>query len=160
MSRRQAAAQALISPSQWSDIERGHKQAGLGITVPVQATAETLARMAATVGVSADDLAGAGREDAARQLTELVRSHDLRRRVATIPGLGVIGKQELSGTDGQELLPLIVAVLDEISSSTVSASAKHELTSMFVDNLMHDAARRASELRLMLRIAVDAVTVP
>ena len=57
--------------------------------------------MAAIVGVSADELAGAGREDAARQLTELDRSHDLRRRVATIPGLGMIGKQDLSATNGQ-----------------------------------------------------------
>ena len=63
MSRRRAAAKAGISPSQWSDIERGHKQAGSGVTVPVQATAETLARMARTIGMSPEELAAAGRQD-------------------------------------------------------------------------------------------------
>jgi transcriptional regulator with XRE-family HTH domain len=66
MSRRQAAATAGISPSQWSDVERGQKKAGSGVAVPVLATADTLARMARTVGATADELAAVGREDAAR----------------------------------------------------------------------------------------------
>src|SRR5258707_15168029 len=52
LSRRQAAARAGISPSQWSDVERGRKRAGPGIVIPVLATAETLAKMAMAVGVS------------------------------------------------------------------------------------------------------------
>src|SRR5262245_25287823 len=65
MSRRQAAARAGISASQWSDIERGSKKAGHGTIVPIRATAETLARMARAVGATAEELTEAGRTDAA-----------------------------------------------------------------------------------------------
>ncbi len=51
---------------------------------------------------------------------------------------------------------MIAAGLDEISSSPLSAKAQQELSTLFVDNLVHDAARRTSELRLMLRIVSDA----
>jgi transcriptional regulator with XRE-family HTH domain len=153
MSRRQAAAIAGLSPSQWSDVERGHKKAGSSVEVPVRATAETLARMARAVGASADDLAATGREDAARQLRDLSGDRDVRRRVAAIPGIGTIGTQRLSGTDGQDLLPLIAAGLEAIEQSDLPTSARRELTGMFVDNLIHDAARRSSELLLMLRLA-------
>ncbi len=98
LSRRQAAAKAGISASQWSDIERGHKQAGSGITAPVKATAETLALMASVVGVSAGELAAADRQDAARRLDELNRDQTLRRRLTAVPGLGFIGEQELAST--------------------------------------------------------------
>jgi transcriptional regulator with XRE-family HTH domain len=155
MSRRQAAAKAGISASQWSDVERGHKKAGSGVVVPVQATADTLARMARVVGASADDLAAAGREDAGRQLRTLDQERDLRLRIAAIPGLGTIGTQALSGTDGAELMPLIAAGLDAIECSELPKTAKRDLTSMFIDNLIHDSARRHSELLLMLRLATS-----
>jgi len=153
MSRRQAAARAGISPSQWSDVERGRKKAGSGVVVPVLATAETLARMARVVGASADDLAAAGRDDAASCLRSLEQDRDLRSRIASIPGLGIIGAQPLTGTDGSELLPLIAAGLDAIDHSSLPGTAKRQLTGMFVDNLIHDTARRHSELVLMLRLA-------
>jgi transcriptional regulator with XRE-family HTH domain len=152
MSRRQAAAKAGISPSQWSDVERGHKKAGSGVVVPVQATVETLARMARAVGVSADDLAAAGREDAARQLSAFEQEQGLRKRIATVPGLGVLADLPLPNEDGQELLPLIAAALDAIEDSGLPMAAKRELTSMFVGNLIHDATRRYSELLLVLRL--------
>jgi transcriptional regulator with XRE-family HTH domain len=157
LSRRQAATRAGISASQWSDIERGHKQAGSGITVPVQATAATLAVMASIVGVTADELATAGRLDAARQLDELNRDQNLRRRIASVPGLGFIGDLQLMSADGQELLSLVAAGLDDLNSSSLPTKAQQELTTLFVDNLIRDAARRVSELRLMLRIAEEAV---
>ncbi|HCU94742.1 MAG TPA: hypothetical protein DHU96_19365 [Actinobacteria bacterium] len=81
--------------------------------------------MARTVGVSAEELAAAGREDAAQQLRALEHERGLRGRITAIPGLGVIGP--------------------------------HPLTSMFVDNLIYDAARRHAELLLMLRIATGDV---
>jgi transcriptional regulator with XRE-family HTH domain len=157
LSRRQAAAKAGISPSQWGDVERGHKRAGSGVIVPVQATAETLARMARTVGVSAEELAVAGREDAAQQLRTLEHGRGLRTRISAIPGLGVVGTHPLTGTDGAELLPLIAEGLDAIEHSNLPKGAKRELTSMFVDNLIHDAVRRHTELLLMLRIATGDV---
>lgn len=156
MSRRQAAAKAAISPSQWSDVERGYKRAGSGVVVPVQSTADTLARMARVVGVSADDLAAAGRQDAARQLRSLDQDRQLRHRIAAIPGLGVIAGQPLSGTDGTELLPIIAAGLDAIEHSDLPRAAQRELTSMFVDNLIHDTARRHRELLLTLRLAASS----
>jgi transcriptional regulator with XRE-family HTH domain len=160
MSRRQAAAKAGISPSQWGDVERGRKRAGSGIVIPVQATAETLARMAHAVGASADDLAAAGREDAARQLRDQDQDQNLRRRLAAIPGLGTIGAQGLASPDGQELLPLIAASLDAIDRSDLTTTAKRELTAMFTAGLIHDAVRRHNELLLMLRLATTASTRP
>ena len=93
LSRRQAAARAGISPSQWSDVERGSKRAGPGIVIPVRATAETLAKMAAAVGVSADELTAAGRDDAAGQLRSATRQQQLGERLAGIPGLGILAGQ-------------------------------------------------------------------
>jgi transcriptional regulator with XRE-family HTH domain len=155
MSRRQAAARTGISPSQWSDVERGHKKAGSGVVVPVQATADTLARMARTIGVGADELAAAGREDAPRQLHTLDRDRDLRQRIAAIPGLGAIGAQALSGTDGQEVPTLIAAGLDAIDRTDLPGTAKREITRMFVDNLIHDTARRHAKLLFVLRLATE-----
>jgi len=153
MSRRQAAMKAGISASQWSDVERGHKKAGAGVVVPVRATADTLARMARTVGATADELSAAGREDAASQLRTLEQDRDLRQRIAAVPGLGALAGLPLPGADNNELLPLIAAGLDAIDTSGLPAAARRELTAMFVGNLLHDAARRYSELLLMLRIA-------
>jgi len=155
MSRRQAAAKAGISPSQWSDIERGHKQAGSGVTVPVQATAETLARMARTIGMSPEELAAAGRQDAAQALSALEQDHGLRQRITAIPGLGAIITAPLAAADGQELLPLIASGLDAIERSDLPKATRRELTAMFVDNLLHDAARRRTELLLILRLATS-----
>jgi transcriptional regulator with XRE-family HTH domain len=152
MSRRQAAVKAGISASQWSDVERGHKKAGSGVTVPVKATPETLAKMAQVAGVSADDLAAAGRADAAAELRALGQQRDLRHRLATVPGLGAIGDL-LPSAAGEELLPSIAAGLDEIEHSDLPLNAKRELADFFVANLIHDATRRRSELLLVLRLA-------
>jgi hypothetical protein len=158
MSRRQAAAKAGISASQWGDVERGHKKAGSGIVVPVKATSDTLALMARTVGATASELTAAEREDAARNLRDSDQNHDLRRRIAAIPGLGPIGPWHLSGPDGQELLPLIADGLDAIERSDLSKAAKRELADMYIAGLIHDAARRHSELTLMLGLATAART--
>jgi transcriptional regulator with XRE-family HTH domain len=155
MSRRQAAVKAGISASQWSDVERGQKKAGPGVVVPVKATPETLARMAQVAGVSADDLAAAGRADAAAELRALGQQREMRHRLAAVPGLGAIGEL-LPSADSDELLPLIAAGLDEIEHSDLPLNAKRELTSFFVASLIHDATRRRSELMLMLRLAAGS----
>src|SRR5712691_61257 len=87
VSRRQAAAKAGISPSQWSDIERGSKKAGQGTTIPIRATPETLALMAQAVGATADDLSAAGRQDAATLLHTIDEDRKLRHRFSAVPGL-------------------------------------------------------------------------
>ena len=122
MSRRQAAAKAGISASQWSDVERGHKKAGSGVVVPVHATADTLARMArasASVLMSSPTLGARRRPPASNPGEE----RDLQRGIATIPGLGTSGAQVLSGTDGEELIPIIAAGLDAIGRSDLPETA-------------------------------------
>ncbi len=157
LSRRQAAARAGISPSQWSDVERGSKRAGPDIVIPVQATAETLAKMAAAVGVGADDLAAAGRNDAADQLRSADRQQMLGERLATVPGLGFLAGQLRPEVGAQgELVPVIARALDTIDASSLAARTKNEITSLFIDNLRHDATRRCNELLLVLRLAEGA----
>ena len=104
-----------------------------------------------------DELAAAGREDAAQQLRTLEHERGMRNRITAIPGLGVIGPHPLVSTDGKELLPLIAESLDAIDHSNLPKAARQELTSMFVDNLIYDAARRHAELLLLLRIATGGV---
>lgn len=156
MSRRQAAAKAGISPSQWGDVERGRKRAGSGVDVPVQATAETLARMARAVGATAGELAAAGRQDAAQALAAAEHDQGMRRRIAAIPGLGAAITLPPPAADGQELLPLIASGLDAIDRSGLPKAARRELTAMFAGNLVHDAAWRHAELLLILRLASTA----
>jgi transcriptional regulator with XRE-family HTH domain len=158
LSRRQAAARAGISPSQWSDVERGSKRAGPGIVIPVQATPETLAKMAAAIGVTAGELAAAGRDDAADRLRSATRQQQLGDRLAGIPGLGFLARQVRPENGARaDLLPLVASGLDAIDASTLSARTRNQITGLFIDNLRHDAARRHHELLLMLRLAEDAV---
>ena len=158
LSRRQAAARAGISPSQWSDVERGSKRAGPGIVIPVQATAETLAKMAAAIGATADQLAAAGRDDAADQLRSATRQQQLGERLAGIPGLGFLAGQARPEADARaDLLPLVASGLDAIDASTLSTRTRHQITGLFIDNLRHDATRRHHELLLMLRLAEGAI---
>ena len=105
MSRRQAAAKAGISPSQWRDVERGSKKAGPGVTVPVQATAETLAKMAQVIGVTPDELTAAGREDAASELRGTARDRLLRQRIAAEAVLNPRGaRQTTEGEQAQQAM--------------------------------------------------------
>lgn len=70
ISGRKAASLAGISDARWRQIVTGYQSVG-GTFVPVKAPADTLARMAQAVGVSAEELAAADREDAADELREL-----------------------------------------------------------------------------------------
>ncbi|MGJ5693015.1 hypothetical protein ACM6RM_07560, partial [Streptomyces pratensis] len=67
ISGRKAASLAGISDARWRQIVTGYQSVG-GTFVPVKAPADTLARMAQAVGVSAEELAAADREDAADEL--------------------------------------------------------------------------------------------
>jgi transcriptional regulator with XRE-family HTH domain len=157
LSRRQAAARAGISPSQWSDVERGSKRAGPGIVIPVQATAETLAKMAAAVGADADELTAAGRDDAADRLRSATSHQQLGERLAGIPGLGFLaGQGPPEAGVRADLLPLVASGLDAIDASALSARTRNQITGLFLDNLRHDATRRHHELLLMLRLAEGA----
>jgi len=142
-------------------VERGSKRAGPGIVIPVRATAETLAKMAAAVGASAEELSAAGRDDAAGQLRSGTRQQQLGERLAGVPGLGILAGQLGQEAGAQaELFPLVTSGLDAIDASQLSARTRNQITGLFIDNLRHDAARRHHELLLMLRLAEEATPPP
>lgn len=82
----EAAQRAGISAEMWGHIERGHRSAGRGAgRVPVKAKRPTLARMAFEIGVSAEDLEEAGREDAAEVLRQMLDSRPAEQTVMEVP---------------------------------------------------------------------------
>lgn len=68
LSARKAAREAGLSEGRWRQIVDGYQIVSAGTYVPVRGPAETLARMAAVIGVSPDALDAAGRADAAGEL--------------------------------------------------------------------------------------------
>jgi len=81
LSIREAARRAGISYGRWRQITAGYQNVSPGSYAAVHAPAQTLARMAAVVGVTPDELTAAGREDAAKELDEITR----RAPVAAVP---------------------------------------------------------------------------
>ncbi|MEU7092935.1 helix-turn-helix domain-containing protein [Kitasatospora aureofaciens] len=69
ISQRAAADQAGISEARWRQITSGYQSVS-GTPVPIRAPADTLARMAQAVGITATELTEAGRADAAEKLGE------------------------------------------------------------------------------------------
>ncbi|MEU3020852.1 helix-turn-helix transcriptional regulator [Nocardiopsis sp. NPDC007018] len=68
VSARQAADRAGISEARWRQIANGYQVVSKGVYIPVSGPAETVAAMADAAGVTADQLVGAGRDDAAAEL--------------------------------------------------------------------------------------------
>jgi transcriptional regulator with XRE-family HTH domain len=66
MSAREAARRAGISEGRWRQIAGGYQVVSPGVYAHVRGPAATLARMAKVAGVTPDQLAAAGRDDAAR----------------------------------------------------------------------------------------------
>ena len=71
LSIREAARRAGISYGRWRQITQGYQNVSPGEYAVVHAPARTVAKMAAVVGVTPDQLTEAGREDAAAILAEL-----------------------------------------------------------------------------------------
>lgn len=70
ISVRQAARDAKLSEGRWRQIAKGYQQVAKNVKVPVNAPDETLARMAVSVGVQADELDIIG----ATEVASMVRS--------------------------------------------------------------------------------------
>lgn len=68
LSMRQAARRAGFSPALWAKIEHGYDQVAPGVVIPYAGTADKVARMARVLGITPQELAGAGRRDAAAEL--------------------------------------------------------------------------------------------
>jgi len=130
LSVKKLAANAEISDTRWRHIVRGYQPAPGGGVNPVTAPANTLARMALAVGVSADDLARTGRTDAAELMARLEdrgrHHHDLVLSTPEGPAITIGWKQVNRG--GQEL--------DEIelvyASQTMTAKQKLETIRMIL----------------------------
>ena len=69
-----------VSAAYWRDVERG-TGGRRGERVPTRASARALAAMARVVSVTPAQLTGAGREDAARVLDEILRREDTARAI-------------------------------------------------------------------------------
>ncbi|MEW2631581.1 hypothetical protein AB0903_07970 [Streptomyces sp. NPDC048389] len=89
MSARKAASQAGLSDARWRQIVSGYQSVS-GAFVPVRAPAETLARMAQVVGVSAEELTEAGREDAAQELAKMRKPSAATSSYASDPTIDAI----------------------------------------------------------------------
>lgn len=72
VSARQIAPRANLTEARWRQIVNGYASAGANQYNTVRAPADTLARMAAAVGVSPEQLEEADRADAAAELRTLV----------------------------------------------------------------------------------------
>jgi transcriptional regulator with XRE-family HTH domain len=66
MSAREAARRAGISEGRWRQISSGYQVVSPGVYAQVRGPAATLARMATVAGLTPEQLAAAGRDDAAR----------------------------------------------------------------------------------------------
>lgn len=71
LSARKASRAAEMSDTRWRNIVNGYQAIGRGEIIPVVAPADTLARMAYIAGVSAQELADVGRQDAHDALLNL-----------------------------------------------------------------------------------------
>lgn len=72
LSMREAARRAGFSVAAWTQNEQGRKKVTAGLTIPITATADKLARMGLVVGATPAQLRDAGRDDAAVILQKLI----------------------------------------------------------------------------------------
>lgn len=104
LSAREAARRAGISEGRWRQIAGGYQVVSAGVYAPVRGPADTLARMAAVVGVTPAQLRRAQRPDAARALAagaqDAEMSQELLQRV-----------KELNSDQARELLATIALQL-------------------------------------------------
>lgn len=99
---RSLAANAGISDTRWRQIVKGWQPGPEGTKLEVHAPALTLARMAFVAGVEPDNLAEAGRPDAAELLIRVI--HSPPGDLPTIPGTAASGPEVHSATPGKAVL--------------------------------------------------------
>lgn len=68
LSQRKAAELAGLSEGRWRQIVAGYQSISAGVYATVRGPAETLANMARAVGVTAEQMSAAGRDDVAQML--------------------------------------------------------------------------------------------
>lgn len=85
ISQNQAAKRAGMSGTRWRQIVYGEASGGPGIKNPVHGNAETIARMATAVKISAEQLTEVGRDDAAEERIKLLREESGQPETAADP---------------------------------------------------------------------------
>lgn len=134
------AKRAGISEARWRQVAKGYQQATKETRVPVRAPAETLARMAEAVNLTADDLEQVGRQDAA----EIMREQ--RTRMAR--GLASLMPTELNNDVGA----------DSGADAEVEAEARTDTTRITLGHAMDYAESVADLLARVSTAKVDDYT--
>lgn len=112
ISQREAARRARMSEARWRQLVSGY-QLVQRTHVAVRSPDKTLARMARAVGVTAEQLAGAGREDAAQALRG-VEQEEAAEAAAELAAAEALGDTGPSRVD--ERWNLVEAVLRQARS--------------------------------------------
>lgn len=113
MSARKAAQEAGLSEGRWRQIVDGYQVVSAGNYQPLRGPAETVARMAAIAGVTAEALETAGRDDAARELRIL---HDVSAKaIPTSLPAGLADIEDASPAEAA-MLAYLAAMRQEIRS--------------------------------------------
>lgn len=107
ISARKAAPAAGISEGRWRQIVSGYQVVSAGHYAPVRGPADTLARMAAVVGTTPDELEKAGRSDAAAILRQLL--DDAATAESSSPT-----NTESPGPDETAMMQMLAALKEEI----------------------------------------------
>lgn len=126
---RQLATQIGLSEGRLRGIVNGYASAGAGQHVAVVAPATTLARIAAALDITADQLTAAGRPDAAAELADLAPADPA---VAALAGVG----------DD--------AVVEVMRSPDISEADKRALVELLLDARRADDARRLDLARRLM----------
>jgi len=98
MSAREAARRAGISEGRWRQITGGYQVVRPGVYAQVRGPAATLAKMATVAGVTPDELAAAGREDAAWVMREEQEERDRDEMLARVRAMDPDQARELLAT--------------------------------------------------------------
>jgi hypothetical protein len=122
------AKRARISEGRWRQIAKGYQQATKETRVPVRAPADTLARMAEAVDVSADELEAAGRSDAA----EIIREQS-RRLARGLASLIPTDTAEVGDRDTSKTTKVEYTMADERAVLESSWSTATQLTKAVLD---------------------------
>lgn len=112
LSIRAAAEAAGLSDGRWRQIVNGYQSAGASQYITVVGPAETIARMAKVVGVTAEQLSEVGRGDAAGELLRLNQSIE-SRPVGT-------------GSDPVDLTDLTPDEIDAVKAVIRAMRSRHE----------------------------------
>jgi hypothetical protein len=110
LSIRKAAAAAAMSEARWRQLASGSRSTPLGYA-PESAPADTLARMAHAVGVTAAELRGHGLEEAAAELesyaAERAAIADADEEAATVAAAAAAGVRGLTARQRAALTAMI-----------------------------------------------------